>query len=132
MGVGAGLYMYVVVVQKFTFAISSPDEFLLCSFLPLYMCIHFSVSTVTCTFVTCFIKYQSINQSSGPKSGRLLCPVRCELGPHPTQCSMGRGLPPYTKWHPNPSNPLATIHQRYRQDRQTDKTRQADRQTTVR
>ena len=29
MGVGAGLYMFVVVVQKFTFAISSPDEFLL-------------------------------------------------------------------------------------------------------
>ena len=29
MGVGAGLYMYIVVVQKFTFAISSPDEFLL-------------------------------------------------------------------------------------------------------
>ena len=27
MGVGAGLYMYAVVVQKFT--ISSPDEFLL-------------------------------------------------------------------------------------------------------
>jgi len=29
MGVGAGLSMHVVVVQKFTFAISSPDEFLL-------------------------------------------------------------------------------------------------------
>ena len=28
MGVGAGPYMYVVVVQKFTFAISSPDVFL--------------------------------------------------------------------------------------------------------
>jgi len=28
MGVGAGPYMYVVVVQKFTFAILSPDEFL--------------------------------------------------------------------------------------------------------
>jgi len=28
MGVGAGLYMYVVVVHKFTFAISSPGEFL--------------------------------------------------------------------------------------------------------
>jgi len=28
MGVVAGLSMYVVVVQKFTFAISSPDEFL--------------------------------------------------------------------------------------------------------
>jgi len=28
MGVGTGLYMYDVVVKKFTFAISSPDEFL--------------------------------------------------------------------------------------------------------
>jgi len=28
MGVGAGVYMYIVAVQKFTFAISSPDEFL--------------------------------------------------------------------------------------------------------
>jgi len=28
MGVGAGLYMHDVVVKKFTFAISSPDEFL--------------------------------------------------------------------------------------------------------
>jgi len=32
MGVGAGLYMYDVVVKKFTFAISSPDELLF--FLP--------------------------------------------------------------------------------------------------
>jgi len=30
MGVGAGLHMYDVVVKKFTFAISSPDEFLFC------------------------------------------------------------------------------------------------------
>jgi len=28
MGLGAGLYMYDVVVIKFTFATSSPDEFL--------------------------------------------------------------------------------------------------------
>ena len=28
MGVGAGLYIYDVIVEKFTFAISSPDEFL--------------------------------------------------------------------------------------------------------
>jgi len=28
MGIGAGLCMYNVVVKKFTFAISSPDEFL--------------------------------------------------------------------------------------------------------
>jgi len=31
MGVGAVLYMYDVVVKKFTFAISSPDEFLVIS-----------------------------------------------------------------------------------------------------
>jgi len=31
MGVGDGLYVYDVVVKKFTFAISSPDEFLLCA-----------------------------------------------------------------------------------------------------
>ena len=30
MGVGAGLYMDDVVVKKFTFTISSPDEFLYC------------------------------------------------------------------------------------------------------
>ena len=29
MGVGAGLYMYNVVVKTFTFAISSPDEFII-------------------------------------------------------------------------------------------------------
>jgi len=29
MSVGAGLYMHDVVVKKFTFTISSPDEFLL-------------------------------------------------------------------------------------------------------
>ena len=28
MGIGAGIYMYDVVVEKFTFAITSPDEFL--------------------------------------------------------------------------------------------------------
>jgi len=28
MGVGAGLYMYNVIVEQFTFAISPPDEFL--------------------------------------------------------------------------------------------------------
>jgi len=31
MGVGSGLYMCDVVVKKFTFGISSPDEFLVCT-----------------------------------------------------------------------------------------------------
>jgi len=41
MGVGAGLYMYVVVVKKFTFVISSPDEFLSVkvSGWPRYLCL---------------------------------------------------------------------------------------------
>jgi len=37
MGVGAGLFMYDVVVKKLTFAISSPDEFL---------CDHLSTTVV--------------------------------------------------------------------------------------
>jgi len=40
MGVGAGLYVYVVVVQKFTFAISSPDEFLY-SCVVCFCCVRF-------------------------------------------------------------------------------------------
>jgi len=52
-----------------------------------------------------------------------------ELGPHLTQCGLGQGLPPY-KWHLNPSNCLAIIHQRYRQtERQTE--RQTDRTTLL-
>ena len=40
MGVGAGLYMFHdVVVKKFTFAISSPDEFLCI----VYMCTPYTV-----------------------------------------------------------------------------------------
>jgi len=35
MGVGAGLYMYVVVVQKFTFA---PDEFLVALGVSIVLC----------------------------------------------------------------------------------------------
>jgi len=31
-----------------------------------------------------------------------------EMGPHLTQCRLGRGLPPYTKWHFDPSSRLAT------------------------
>jgi len=42
MGVVAGLNMYVVVVQKFTFAISSPDEFLYIH------CVHTLCLTATC------------------------------------------------------------------------------------
>ena len=37
MGIGAGLYMYDVVVKKFRFAISSRDEFLSFSLLLLSM-----------------------------------------------------------------------------------------------
>jgi len=46
MGVGAGFYMYVVVVQKFTFAISSPDEFLLANVNVRY--VRYLLSSVVC------------------------------------------------------------------------------------
>jgi len=40
MGVGAGLYTYVAVIQKFTFAISSPDKFLYCNRLKLFSTLY--------------------------------------------------------------------------------------------
>jgi len=48
------------------------------------------------------------------------------MGPFLTQRGLGRGLTQcQVEWYPNPSNRLATIHQRYRH-------RQTQRQTTVR
>jgi len=50
-----------------------------------------------------------------------------EMGPHLTQCGMGRGLYLHIMWHLDPSNRLATIHQRYKTDRLLGQTyRQAD------
>jgi len=45
MGVGAGLYMYDL-VKKFTFAISSPDEFLFinCSLQVFYRFVHIAIN----------------------------------------------------------------------------------------
>jgi len=37
MGIGTGLYMYDVVVKKFTFAILSPDEFFFSFFVTLFL-----------------------------------------------------------------------------------------------
>ena len=54
-----------------------------------------------------------------------------ELGPHLIQCRLGRGVPPFTKWHLVLSNRLATIHQRHRHRtycRQTGQTDRIDRQ----
>ena len=46
----------------------------------------------------------------GTKSWGLLCPFLWgEIGPHLTQCRLGRGLSP-SKWHLDPSSHLATIH----------------------
>ena len=46
MGIGAGLYMYVVVVHKFTFAISSPDELLY----------YYSTSSIPYVFTDAYLK----------------------------------------------------------------------------
>jgi len=55
----------------------------------------------------------------GPKRGRLLWPLLGEVCPHLTQCGLGGGLYLHAKWHLDPFNRLATIHQRYRQTGQT-------------
>ena len=56
----------------------------------------------------------------GPKLGGC-APFGGELGPHPTQCCWGRAYL-HAKFHLVPSNHLATVHQRHRQDRQTGQT----------
>jgi len=48
MGVGAGLNMYDVVVEKFTFAISSPDEFLC-----MYVYVYASLKLVKAVIYMC-------------------------------------------------------------------------------
>jgi len=64
----------------------------------------------------------------GPKIGGCAPLGEGELGPHLTHCGQGRPAEAYlhAKFHLDPSNPLATIHQCYRQ------TEGQDRQTTVR
>ena len=44
-----------------------------------------------------------------------------ELGPHLTQCGQAEAYL-HANFHLDPSNRLATIHQRHRQVRQTDRT----------
>ena len=62
----------------------------------------------------------------GPKIGLGCAPLgEGELGPHLTQCGQGRGYL-HAKFHLDPSNRLATVHERQRQDR----TDRQDRQRT--
>ena len=50
-----------------------------------------------------------------------------DLGPHLTECGQGRGLPA-CQVSPGSIRPLATIHQRHRQNRTDRQDRQRDRQ----
>jgi len=57
----------------------------------------------------------------GPRIGEGLCPFRG--GGSPSKTNVTRAVAYlYPKFHLDPSNRMATIHQRYRQDRQTDRT----------
>ena len=49
------------------------------------------------------------------------------LGPHLTKCGQAEAYL-LAEFHLDPSNRLATVHDRHRQDRQTGQTRQTDRQ----
>jgi len=48
-----------------------------------------------------------------------------ELGPHLAQCGRAEAYL-HAKFHLDPSNRLATIYQRHRQDRQTDRQDRTD------
>jgi len=58
----------------------------------------------------CQVAFYSIqpfgHNRHGPKVGAAV-PLSGELGLHLTQCRLGRGSPPYTKWHLDPSGRLA-------------------------
>jgi len=57
----------------------------------------------------------------GPKIGGGCAPLgKGELGPHLTQCGQTEAYL-HVKFHLDPSNRLATVQQRYREDRQTDR-----------
>ena len=60
MGVGAGLYMYVIVVQKFTFAISSPDEFLYSYLSERTQSFIYAGDATDCLPVTCSVPQGSV------------------------------------------------------------------------
>ena len=47
-------------------------------------------------------------------AGACCAPFRGGAG-SPTQSLLGQGLPPYTKWHLDPFNRLATVYQSFRQ-----------------
>jgi len=57
-----------------------------------------------------------------PKIGGCALLGEEELGPHLTQCA-GAEAYLHAKFHLDPSNRLATVYQRYRQDRQIDRQR---------
>jgi len=59
--------------------------------------------------------FATIDMGRNVGGGRLLCPFpRLELGPQLTHCCLGREAYLHTKWHLDPSNLLATIHQHNR------------------
>jgi len=60
-------------------------------------------------------------QQTWPKFGGCAPLEESELGPHLTQCGRGKACP-HVKFHLDPSNCLATIHQRQSQTGQTDGT----------
>jgi len=63
----------------------------------------------------------SVNRENVEVVGAPFRVGKWELSPHLPLCGLGGDLPPYQVAYPNPSSRLATIRERYRQDR-TDST----------
>jgi len=60
------------------------------------------------------LRWATVPEQSGPKSGGRYALFRREIGPYLTQCGWAEAYL-RTKWHPNPSSRLATIDQRFKQ-----------------
>jgi len=78
-GVGAGLYMHDVVVEKFTFAISSPDEF----FLLLSCRPHFTKfehdTSVDITMNPCGTEFQKFSDKGSFKKMQKIRPLTTDV-----------------------------------------------------
>ena len=81
----------------------------------------------TCTRAKQLLRWATVPVQSGPTVGGRGCCAPMHGGAEfPPNTVAWTEAYIHTKWHPNPSNRLATIHQRYRQTDMTD--RETDRQ----
>jgi len=95
MGIGAGLYMYDVVVKKFTFAISSADEFLFTlANKGLFLLLHCALRSRSLDFLSAPLRF--------PLCSRSVHVLTESPGLPSAICSSLRGSGIQLQWKPDP------------------------------